>query len=294
MAVKPNKNMKIYDCFNFFNELDILEMRLNILYDYVDYFVIVESSLTHSGEEKPFYYEDNKDRFTKFSDKIINYKVYDTPNDFTNIPSSSDEGFNKILGFINSPNNRWFNKLTQPDYGRDFFQKECVRRPLSSCSDDDIILFSDLDEIPNPSILSHIDTLDLDNNIYRLKQRMYYYYLNVLKDNNWYGTRLAKYKNIKDKSFNDIRGLNNLSSEIPNGGWHFSFMGGKEMVKTKLTSYSARDMVYDRVINSIEDNILNNIDPFFRGGQLTLVDIDDSYPEYVINNKEKYKHMIKL
>ena len=79
---------KIYDCFNFFNELDILELRLNILYDYVDYFVIVESSVTHSGQPKPFYLEENKERFAKFWDKIIIFKVVDTPEDFVNLPNT--------------------------------------------------------------------------------------------------------------------------------------------------------------------------------------------------------------
>jgi beta-1,4-mannosyl-glycoprotein beta-1,4-N-acetylglucosaminyltransferase len=171
--------MKIYDCFNFFNELDILELRLNILYDYVDYFVIVESDVTHSGVNKPFYYEDNKDRFKQFSDKIINFKVYDTPKDFVQLPSTDDDELMKIYDYIKSPSNRWFNRSTQPDYGRDFFQKESVRRPIVNCDDDDIIIISDADEIPNPEIIKNLYSLD-DNKIFSLNQFTYYYYLNVL------------------------------------------------------------------------------------------------------------------
>ena len=282
---------KIYDCFNFFNELDILEIRLNILYEYVDYFVIVESNLTHSGEFKPFYYEENKERFKNFSDKIIHYKVLNNPNDFTNLPYTTDLELNKIYSYINTQTNR-FNRETQLDYGRDFFQKECVRLPLINCIDNDIIIISDADEIPNPETIKNINTLDLSNNIYSLNQYTYYYYLNVLKQTDWYGSKISSYKKIKNLSFNEIRGNENLSLKINNGGWHFSFMGGKDMVLKKIQSYSARDMVNSNVINSLENNINNNIDPFFRSN-LTTVNIDNTFPEYIKNNLEKFKHLIK-
>jgi beta-1,4-mannosyl-glycoprotein beta-1,4-N-acetylglucosaminyltransferase len=284
--------MKIYDCFNFFNELDILELRFNILYEHVDWFVIVESSVTHSGEEKPFYFEENKGRYSNFLDKIIYYKVYDTPTDFINLPKSEDKEVNNIYKFITNLDNRWFDRNSQPDYGRDFFQKECQRRPLIECSGEDVIMFSDVDEIPNPDILEDLEDLDLDSKIYRLNQHMYYYYFNVSKDPGWYGTRLMKYKNLEGKSLNDIRGHNHLSDPIHNAGWHFSFMGGEEMVRKKLISYSARDLAGDRVLSSVYSNIKNNIDPFFRGG-LTLVDIDSTYPKYILNNLEKFYNFLK-
>ena len=134
--------------------------------------------------------------------------------------------------------------------------------------------------------------LDLDNIIYSLNQPMYYYYINMLKDSNWYGTKLSKYKNIKEISFNEVRGDEALSTKLKNGGWHFSFMGGKEMVKTKLLSYSARDMVNNNVLNSIEKNMEKDIDPFFRN-TLIKVEVDESYPKYIFNNIYKFKHMIK-
>jgi beta-1,4-mannosyl-glycoprotein beta-1,4-N-acetylglucosaminyltransferase len=282
---------KIYDCFNFYNELDILEIRLNTLYDYVDYFVIVESDLTHSGVIKPFYFEENKERFKKFLDKIINFKITDNPTDFVNLQTTSDSELNKIYDFIKLQNNR-FNRLTQPDYGRDFFQKESVRRALINCQDDDIIFFSDADEIPNPKIIVNISELDLENNRYSLNQITYYYYLNLLKQTDWYGTKITKYKNIKNISLNELRGDENLSIKIPNGGWHFSFQGNKEMIINKLLNYSARDLASTHVLQSIESNIYNNIDPFFRS-RLTLVEIDESFPEYVQKNVSKLKNMIK-
>lgn len=283
---------KIYDCFNFFNELDILDIRLNILYDYVDYFVIVESSVKHNGEQKTFYFEENKERYSKFLDKILYYKVYDTPTNFQNLNQNDDETVKLIYDYINNQNNR-FNRISQPDYGRDFYQKECVRRPLVNCQDDDIILISDADEIPNPELLKNINNLDLENNVYSLNQFTYYYYINCLKQKDWYGTKMGLYKNVKKYSFNEIRGDQNLTTTLDNGGWHFSFMGGEEMVKNKLLSYSARDMVNKYVIDSVESNINNGIDPFFRS-RLEMVEIDNTYPTYILDNIDLYKHLIKL
>jgi beta-1,4-mannosyl-glycoprotein beta-1,4-N-acetylglucosaminyltransferase len=281
----------IYDCFNFFNELDILDLRLNTLNDVVDYFVIVESNVTHSGSNKPYYFWDNQHIFEKFLHKIINFHVEDTPNDFINLPLSDDVVVNEIYSFIANQTNR-FDRNNQPDYGRDFFQKESVRRPLQNCSDSDIIMISDADEIPNPKLLKDMSWYNPDQ-IYALNQTTYYYYLNVLKEKNWYGTKLSSYGTLKNLSFNEVRGDLSLSEELPDGGWHFSFMGGKDMVKTKLLNYSARDMVNDKVLDSLEHNITNNVDLFFRVGLLQTVEIDDSYPKYLVQNKDKYKHLIK-
>jgi beta-1,4-mannosyl-glycoprotein beta-1,4-N-acetylglucosaminyltransferase len=282
---------KIYDCFNFFNELDVLEMRLNILYEYVDHFVIVESSVTHTGLPKEYFFEKNKERFSKFLDKIIHFKVDDTPDNFIDLPDTQDNTVKLIYGFISEQTNR-FNRYNQPDYGRDFFQKECVRRPLINCEDNDIILISDADEIPNPEILVKLNELDLENNRYSLNQMMYFYYLNVFKESTWYGTKISQYGNIKNLSFNEIRGDESLSVKILNGGWHFSFLGGAERVKTKMLSYSARDMANDFVLSKIDENIKNDVDPFFRG-KLQKVNIDSTYPKYILENLDKYSHMIK-
>ena len=282
--------MKIYDCFNFFNELDILELRLNILYDTVDFFIIFESNLTHSGQNKPFYFEQNKDRFSKFLDKIISYKIYDNPSDFVNLPNTEDIELQKIYGFMKTT--KRFNPYFQGDYGRDYFQKESVRRPLVNCEENDIIIISDADEIPDPKVLKQLDKLDLNNTIYSLNQTMYYFYLNVLKENEWCGSKMGLYKNMKKYSFNEIRGDSSLSSIIHKAGWHFSFMGGEEMVKNKMLSYSARDMVDHNVLSKIKLNMENNMDPYFRHA-LSKVEIDDSYPQYILDNLEKYKDMIK-
>ena len=284
---------KIYDCFNFFNELDILEMRLNILYDYVDYFVIVESTVTHSGQPKPFYLEENKERFSKFWDKIISFKVADTPEDFVNLPNTGffDTELDRVHHYIRTQTTR-FNRSTQIDYGRDFFQKESVRRALVNCNDDDVIIISDADEIPNPETLKELKSLSLEDTIYSLSQPMYSYYLNMLSDSDWYGSKMGLYKNVKELSFNEIRGDSNLTTKLSNGGWHFSFMGGEEMVRTKITSYSARDLANEQVLSNIKNNIENDQDVFFRG-KLTKVEVDNTFPKHVLNNLSDYSKMIK-
>jgi beta-1,4-mannosyl-glycoprotein beta-1,4-N-acetylglucosaminyltransferase len=286
--------MKVYDCFCFFNELDILELRLNILNDYVDYFVISEASVTHTGEYKPYYFDENKERFSKFLGKIIHLKIEDTPNDFINLPIidySTPDGkcLSDINEFIKTQTMR-FNRYTQPNYGRDFYQKECIRRGLINCNDDDIIISSDCDEIPNPDIIKNIQEIISEDNFYMLNQKTYYYYINILKETEWKGSRIGFYKNLKNYSFNELRA--NKQINIDNGGWHFSFMGGPEKVKLKIKSYSANDLATNHVIQNIENNINNNIDPFFRGC-LTLVNIDETYPKYLLDNLEKYKHMVK-
>lgn len=278
--------MLVYDCFNFYNEIDILEMRLNILYPHVDKFVIVESSVTHSGVEKPFYLDLYREKFSKFEDKIVSFKIYDTPRDFVNLPETDDPALKQVFSFIRSQTTR-FDRRTQPDYGRDFFQKESVRRALFNCDDDDIVIFSDADEIPNPDT---IKVLDLSRGMYRLNQTTYYYYLNVLKQRDWCGSRIALYKDIKNISLNELRGDDLLTTEIKDGGWHFSFMGGEKMVKNKLLSYSARDLVNRSVIENVENNMQRNIDPFFRS-QLEVVEIDKTYPQYLIDNIEHYKNL---
>ena len=92
----------IYDCFNFFNELDLLEIRFYTLYEVVDKFVIVESNKTHSGIPKDFNFENNKDRFKKFLDKVEYIKLTDVPDDFSNLQYTDNKEYNKIVDFVNT------------------------------------------------------------------------------------------------------------------------------------------------------------------------------------------------
>ena len=285
-----NTGRKIYDCFCFFNELQTLELRLNILDPVVDYFVICESSVTHTGLRKPFYYGENKERFEKFAHKIIHVKVTDTPDKFGATPNvlfTTPEA-NRIWKFIGATTT--FNRATEPHYGRDFWQKECIGRGLVNCNDEDIIISSDCDEIPNPEVLKKLDTFFDPEKFYSFQQNSYYYYLNMLKETDWFGSRMGTYGKLKNYSFNELRRQTN--TPIPNGGWHFSFQGGLEKVKTKIESYSAVDMNTDYYKNNLSKNINEGIDPFERS-KLTEVPIDETFPEYLRKNIDLYGNMIK-
>jgi beta-1,4-mannosyl-glycoprotein beta-1,4-N-acetylglucosaminyltransferase len=286
---------KIYDSFLFFNELDILELRLEILNDFVDKFIIAESTVTFSGKQKPLYFNENKDKFIKFKDKIIHVIIDDTPEDFINLPyidnaiNFKDETKDKILKHVEKSEG-WGRHEKQ--WGRETYQREAISYGYQYCTNDDIILISDLDEIPNPIEIENIKNTIKDE-VFDFKQTTYYYYLNLLKEYNWSGTKCLSYSKLKDKSINLIRQNKYTTNIINNGGWHFSFMGGAERVKVKIDAYSHQEYNNPYYISNIENNIQNGNDPFFRG-QLTRTDIDSTYPKHILDNIEKYKDMIKL
>ena len=138
----------VYDCFQFFNELDILKLRLHILSDVADRFVISESTVTFSGDPKPLFYEEHKEEFREFADRIIHVVVRDTPMDCD-------------------------------AFARDHHQKCAVIRGLADAKPDDIVIFSDVDEIPNPDTLRTLLPQVEDGRIYMLAQRLFYGCLNL-------------------------------------------------------------------------------------------------------------------
>lgn len=243
--------MKIYDCFTFFNELELLELRLKILSPYVDYFVLVESNITFRGKNKPFYFDINDTRFKPYVNKIIHIK-------YENIPQET------------KPN----------DYALEVQQRNYILKGLqqiNNCNDNDLVIISDLDEIPNPSILKHLkeNTLFAKNNILKLhrifrkrknkfiayskyiqlllkynqnvsilnllnitplafSQKHYYYYINNLHPDKWFGSVISLYKNLKTPQ--ELRNLRRRLPILNNGGWHFAYMGGVERILKKVNS----------------------------------------------------------
>lgn len=271
---KYRKNIKIYDIFTYNGEVDILKLRLNILYDHVDQFVIVEAPTTFSGLSKPLYFEQQKERFEKFKDKIKYFVIDDYPND------------PEILEMIkNSPN---VPKDGPEHWRREFFQKESVKKALTDLQDEDFCFVGDVDEIWNPDTL--IDyTFD---GILKLEQEMYVYYLNNHTNEPWAGTIATKYKNIKRNSLNSLRNKSLTKYVyIKNAGWHFTNMGGLEEVRRKL-----RDSYTEESYNT--KDIQENLDQRFGKedyiGRRYAYSIDESkLPKYVLENKEKYKNLLK-
>lgn len=309
------KNYKIYDCFTFFNELDILEIRLNVLDPVVDYFILIEGNKFMNGQQKESLYLKNKDRYSKFSKKII-HKIVDLPDNFSNLnkiqqPKTFEQNeINKIIDFISVT--KHFNRYTEPRFGRSFYIKESPRLLWENVKEDDVILSSDCDEIPNPEILKRLEEFYNIDEFYSFTQTCYYYYLNVLRkshinnvahqypgadpytgiqSSHWKGTKMASFKLLKDYSLNELRAQPN--NDILNGGWHFSYIGGKDAIKHKLSTGDTQSFDTNIVLDNIEKNLNNLNDVIFNGDKLTKIEIDDTYPNYLLNNLDKYKHIIK-
>lgn len=200
----------IYDTFTFFNELDLLEIRLNVLDPYVDFFVICESTETFSGNPKPLYYQDNKERFAKWRHKILHLVIDDYPNN------------PEIASLMNS---RDYVPKDKEHYRRAFYQKESIRNALAAngAQDNDIVYYGDTDEIWKPK--------EIDDKTYKLRQLCYVYYLNNRSSEKWAGTIVTRYKNIRNGCLNDLRA--NPEHFLEDGGWHFTNMGGVEAIKQK-------------------------------------------------------------
>lgn len=287
------KGIKIYDVFNFFNELDLLTIRLNVLNDYVDYFVIVESTLTHSGKPKELYYEKNKDLFKGFEHKIIHYVIRNPLKSFEDARERlynthiSDIDKNIVKLALSSDNI----KEDQESFLRDFYEKESVKIPLINLHDDDFCYVSDLDEIWNPDILIDYSK----NDIFKYKQDPYIYYLNNRSNedwSNWTGTIATKYKNIKNSCLNHLRTARKTKySVLTNGGWHFSFQGGIEKIKDKIESYSHQEINTAHVKSGINHSVSQNKD--LRGRSAKFWVDESKLPQYIIINKQKFKHLLK-
>jgi beta-1,4-mannosyl-glycoprotein beta-1,4-N-acetylglucosaminyltransferase len=214
----------IYDVFSFNNELDMLGLRLEILSPYVDYFVLVEADRTFSGIKKPLYYDISKEKFAKFKDKIIHYKVEDSPISFTD--GSCDQ--NLLRMGLESDN------VTEEHicWLIEFYQKESVKKALTSLSPDDICIVSDVDEVWNPNI--DFSKLSLGS-IYKPRiNNCYFEYLNVRTSENWTfftGPIICAYGIIENSCLNHLRTqrkMNHIYKFIEDGGWHFNALGGSD------------------------------------------------------------------
>ena len=296
--------MKIFDCFMYFDENLLLDLRLNVLDKYVDYFVIVESCFNHKGEKKKLNFDINN--FQNFKNKII-YLIYDE------IPNKEE----KILDHedSNSKNVKYiFNAIYRENGQRNF-----IIEGLKKADDNDIILISDVDEIPN---LSNLELENINNEIILFKQNFYYYKFNLkLEDMPWLGTKACRYKelkspqwlrNVKDKKYPfwrlDILFSNKKYSNIKfieNGGWHFSNMKSPAEIEKKMRTY-LHHREYD--INPLGEEKIKEIikskksiynlrtdmkNEKFDGTQNLKPTDGSELPNYIKENKKKYSNWIE-
>jgi beta-1,4-mannosyl-glycoprotein beta-1,4-N-acetylglucosaminyltransferase len=282
--------MRVFDSFIFFNELDLLELRLNILNDVVDYFVITESPWTVSGNPKPLYYQENKERFSKFHHKIIHNITEEIPNDYSDYMDKKK--YHTPMGG---------NDLNETPY-REYpirFQRAIFNRDSSiygsvnfGINGDDIILTSDADEIINPLVLKDLSWFD-PNNHYVCLQKAFYYKLNYLYQDDWMGTRISTFKTLSNYSVDLLRNMHKDAYRIEQAGWHWSFFGDADNFRLKLASYEHTENNVETNTANAERKIDEGIDPFGRSIQIKTIPIDDSYPDYIIDNQEKYAEFIK-
>ena len=228
--------MKIYDCFMYFDEEIVLETRLNYLAPYVDFFVIVESCYTHKGDKRDLKF--NIKNYKEFKDKII-YKIYDE------IPNKIEQ----VL--VDDNEDTKYRKYTMNALYRENAQRNYINNGIKDAKENDLILISDVDEIPN---LSNVNFSEINEKIILFKQDMFYYKFNLkLPETIWVGTKACKKKyfkspqwlrNIKDRKyapyridafFSDYKYIN--VKLINNGGWHFTNIKSPEELEYKMKSY---------------------------------------------------------
>ena len=291
--------MKIFDCFMYFDEEVVLDVRLNTLDKYVDYFVIVESSFTHKGDNKNLMFNHNK--FEKFKNKII-YLVYDKQPKGIEVVNENDSEDEKSRKYI-------LNAALRENGQRNFIQNG-----LNKAEDNDIILISDVDEIPN---LSEVNFNNISEKIIMFHQDMFYYKFDLKIPNLlWTGTKGCRKKyllspqwlrNVKDRKYFPFR-IDILFSEkkyssikfISNGGWHFSNIKTAEEIEYKLKSYlhhrefDEQSLSVEEIQNIIENkkaiydlNVDKRVNKIGDGSKLVKIKFE-KLPIYIQQNKHNY------
>ncbi len=277
----------VYDCIPFFNELDILKLRMQIMAPYVDFFVIEEASVTFSGEAKSMIFAENRQLFAEFEDKIRYVAVEDSPM----------EGVTT--------------------HERDKYQKNQLIRAMGDCRPEDIIIFSDVDEIPKPETLVYVIEHFEAGKIYHLAQRMFYCFLNMeevsgnllsitgefpnVEKRQWLGTKICSFADIPEAGIVFLREVpptDKRSVRVPEGGWHFGYMGGDgerdvaKRIGEKVQAAAHSEYNSKRYLNEAVDRLLCGEDIFDRDAKFVRVQIDESFPAYLRTHREEYDFLI--
>jgi beta-1,4-mannosyl-glycoprotein beta-1,4-N-acetylglucosaminyltransferase len=295
--------MNIYDCFMYFDEDLLLDLRLHTLNKFVKKFVITEATYTHNGAKKKLNFDISK--FSKYKEKITYIVVENEPQNILKISENdSDEKKGE--------------KLILNGMARDYYQRENLHKGLKSANDNDLVLISDLDEIPN---LKNLDFSKVNDKILIFEQKMFYYKFNLLYKNfKWFGTKgiLKKnfispqwLRNIKPKKYNwwridailSNKKYTNLSI-IENGGWHFTCIRSPEDLEKKMLNF-AHHYEYENSGIKIDDlrrlikekkimykhNAGKDENKWSNGSTLEKID-NKNLPECIKNNLEKYKEWL--
>lgn len=269
--------MKIYDCFPFYNELDLLEIRLNTLYDKVDHFVLVEANTTYTSRPKPFYFEENLNRYSKFLDKIIHVKVEDMPGN----------------------QDAWVN---------DRFQRDQIFRGIKDASPDDLIMVSDLDEIIRPEAVDYMR--DSPMSLFAIRMTLHNFKFNYMKQipdrySPWaMAGRRQLFNHLMPDAFRQVRFQffdksyqfkNDGCEVIEHGGWHFGYMGDKNWLLDKAQSFAHTEVDTPEFLAQIDPDASIEKRTSWKqdsNDKYEVVDLDDYFPAYILNNRDRFKKFI--
>lgn len=279
---------RIYDCFLFHDELDLLEIRLNEMSPEIDKFVLVESTRTFSGLEKPLYFQQNRQRFAAFESKLHHI----------------------VVDINNASLRAWQRREAQCN---------ALEGGLSDLEPTDIALLSDVDEIVSRTALAHLrKTPPRAGEVMCFELRMFNFFLNLEIDETWVrsGPRAVLKKDIRSMEGlrkvhgpspspfrNAMRGIKaslqmgrwTTRTLVPNGGWHFSYVGGEKRIDTKLRSYAAYDKVEPGLLDPAQLAVrIRERQSISRmgSGKMVIRPIDDSFPVYLKENRDRFAHLI--
>jgi beta-1,4-mannosyl-glycoprotein beta-1,4-N-acetylglucosaminyltransferase len=250
----------IFDCLMFFNELDLLEIRLTELENIVDRWVITEATKTFSGKAKPLIFEQNRSRFARWSARI-NYIVVD------DMPDGGDA------------------------WQRERHQRNALLRGIHDSHPEDGIMVSDADELPHPEAVRRWTP---QMGICKFEQMFSYYWINCV-GGVWYGTRILPYQLLS--SLPDLNALRYFDQcpILTGGGWHFSYLGGPSQIVTKIRAFSHQELNREPFTDEsyLKQVIAVGIDLFQRQGiKFQISQLDDRFPTSVLANQNLYSHLI--
>jgi beta-1,4-mannosyl-glycoprotein beta-1,4-N-acetylglucosaminyltransferase len=254
----------IYDCFTFFNELEILEIRLHEMDPWVDRFVLVESEETFSGNSKPLFFEENKDRFERFLPKIIHL----------------------ISPLVDKSTDAW---------DRQDYQRNYAMEALSDCADGDLILIGDVDEIVRGQDFTQVERGK--KLMTTFLQKNYIFYMNLLRAGAWPGTVMMPYRNLESSfhgSLWEARRLRRKGKATKLGGWHFTKMGGKDDVVFRLkSSCHFNTSSYKKMASDSEYlHDLMEGTRMIKRRKLNVVPIGYDHPDWFVKNIEKFDYLL--
>jgi beta-1,4-mannosyl-glycoprotein beta-1,4-N-acetylglucosaminyltransferase len=272
--------MTVYDCFMFNNELDLLELRLTILDDVVDRFVLVEAGQSHTGLAKPLHFHDNIERFARWRGRIDHVALPNLPPD----------------------NDAWANDSTQ---------RNAIGRGLPDVADDDLVIVSDIDEIPRRESIEAI-LADPSIRIAGLRMPLFYLRFNYLQMRGgdpvyvWgVAARGDVFRRLSPQRQRDARvtlqkrswagTLGQGETVLQHAGWHFSYLGDDDHVRLKLASYTHQENAVSKVLeeHGVKGILASGLDLFGRPGyQWGTVQVNDYFPEELRRDMDRYGHLL--